>query len=116
MATINNIKAQENDISHYRGDVFDEVWTITKDDESAYDLSGKTLVLSIKEKKTYTTAAETLTTTDGEIAISGASNNVLTFDKVVELDERGYYYDLEIVDDNYTISYGQWKEVYDVNR
>ena len=48
MATINNIKAQNNDIKHYRGDVFDEVWTITKSDSTAYDLSGKTIKLTIR--------------------------------------------------------------------
>lgn len=116
MATIDNIKAQNNNIKHYRGDVFDEIWTITKSDGTAYDLSGKTIRLSIKIDKTDTTEVAYISTADGDISISGTSNNVLTFNKIIELNERAYYYDLEVVDDNYTISYGLWEETYDVNR
>jgi hypothetical protein len=114
--TIDNRKAQNNDVYHYSGDVFDASWTITRDDDSAYDLSGETIVLSIKADRTDSVALETLTTTLSEISIGGASNNVLTFNKVVTLPEGAYYYDLEITSENYTISYGIWYETYDTNR
>ena len=115
MTTINNIKAQYNDIKHYRGDVFDEVWTIKKSDGTAYDLSGKTVKLTIKEKKTSETELVSMSIGDG-IALSGVDNNVLTFNKVVSLEEKKYHYDIEVTEDNYTISFGLWVETYDVTR
>lgn len=116
MATITNIKAQNNDIYHYKGDVFDEVWTVTLSTGTAYDLDGKTVVLSIKKDKTDTSDTEALSTTAGTITISGDDNNVITFNKVVSLDERSYYYDVVNTTDNYTLSYGLWVETSDVNR
>lgn len=114
--TYNNIKGQEINLVHYKGDLFDEVWSIAKSDGTPYDLSGKTLVLSIKKRKTDATAEQTITTTAGEITISGDDNEVITFNKVVAMDPRTYFYDLEIVEDFYTPAYGTWEETGDVNR
>jgi len=116
MATYDNRKPVQAIIRHYRGDKFDEVWQIAKSTGAAYDLSGKTVILSIKKKRTDSEAVETISTTDTEIVISGASNDTLTFNKVINLPNAKYQYDCEIVEDKYTIATGPWFEDNDVNR
>ena len=115
--TINNVKGQEIPIIHYRGDIFDEVWQIAKSDGTPYDMSGKTVILEIKKRKTDTDAEETISTTGGEISISGPDNDIVTFNKVVSLEsEKTYFYDFTVVEDFYSPAYGTWQEIGDVSR
>ena len=116
MADLTNIKPANHDITYYSGDKFDLSFTVTKDNGDAYSLSGKTLKMYIKYNRTDSTTVDTLTTTDSEITISGAGNNVVTFDKVMTMAAGTYVYDLEIDDDDYTICYGNFKVTYDTTR
>ena len=107
MATLTAIKAANYDITYYNADSYDLSVTITDQDGSAVDLSGDTLTMTIKKKKTNTTAVATLSTAS-EIAVSGASNNVVTISFNIDLDERSYYYDLYNNTDDDTIMYGMF--------
>lgn len=106
MSTIDNRKPAYKDIYVYLGDKFDLGLQVTKDDGSAYDLDGKSLTFTVKKEKA---GAEVLTlTTDDDISIGGANNNVVMFDHdITDLEERTYLYDLQIDDDKYTIVYGK---------
>ena len=107
MATISNIKPQNNNIEYYANDVFDEVLTITDADGSAVDLSAKTLTFVAKKRKTDATSDAVINiSTASEISVSGASNNVVTFSGTYDLTERSYHYDLTNTTDNLTLSYG----------
>jgi len=92
------------DIYYYANDARDKVYTVTDGDGAAVDLSGDTLTLTIRKKKGGTVVS-TLSTAS-EIAISGASNNVVTISFNNDLDERSYYYDLYNNTDDQTIMYG----------
>ena len=116
MADLTNIKPANHDITFYSGDTFDLSFAVTKDNGDAYGLSGKTLKMQIKRDKRDSTSVYELTTTAGDIAISGASDNVVTFSKVMTLDEGDYVYDLQIDTDSYTIVYGNFKVTYDTTR
>jgi len=107
MSTIDNRKPVNKDIYVYLGDKFDLGLRVTKDDGTAYDLSGKSITMTIKKEKNGSVILTM--TTDTEITIGGADNNVLQFDKVLDsLEERSYLYDVQIDDDDYTIVYGQF--------
>jgi len=77
--------------------------TLTDSDDAAVDLSGKELVYSIRDSQGGTALA-TLTTTGGEIVVSGASNNIFTItaETIEGLLGRAYKYDhdLENTTDN----------------
>jgi hypothetical protein len=91
-------------IYYYNGDSRTKSYTVTDGDGAAVDLSGDTLTLTIKKKKSGTAVA-TLST-GSEITISGASNNVVNIAFNNELEERSYYYDLYNNTDDETIMYG----------
>jgi len=93
------------DINYYNGDTRAKVYTITDGDGAAVSLSGDTLTLTIRKKKGGTVVA-TLTTAS-EIAISGASNNIVTITfNHATFSERSYVYDLYDNTDDQTIMYG----------
>ena len=116
MADLTNIKPANHDITYYSGDTFDLSFAVTKDNGDAYSLSGKTLVMQIKRNRSDSDSVDELSTTNGDIAISGASNNIVTFDKELDIDSGTYVYDIEITTDNYTIVYGDFKVTGDTTR
>jgi hypothetical protein len=99
MATHDIRRAASVDIKYNINESF--VWqgTIT-DSGVAVDLSGKTLVYSVRSTDSGT-AIDTATTAS-EIVISGASNNIvtITIDAISGITERSYYHDLENTTDN----------------
>lgn len=115
MATLNNISAAQYDIKYYRNDELDLNITVTDSDGDAVDLSGKTLVMQIKAKKTDSTSLYELTVGDG-ITVSGASNNIVTFSGTYDLSEKAYFYDMENQTDNKTIMEGKFIVTGDVTR
>ena len=90
-------------IKYKNGDVFDFSFRLTKDDDSAYTLTGKTLRMDIKTSRTDQSYVYRLTSAT-EIAIT--DTNLVTFTKVMDLPNDTYYYDLKIVDDDYFIMGG----------
>ena len=114
MATLDNLKPGNYDITYYANDEFDLSITVTDANGDAVDLSGDTLTLTIKKRK-RSSAIYTLTTAS-EIVISGASNNIVTFNGNYDLDQRAYRYDLYNNTDEETIMQGLFivtKEVHD---
>lgn len=101
-------------IYYYANDARTKSYTITDGDGAAVDLSGDTLSLTIKKKKGGT-AVDTLTTTAGDITISGASNNVVNIAFNNDLEEREYFYDLYNNTDDQTIMYGKLKVTEEVH-
>jgi hypothetical protein len=71
------------------------------------DLSAKTLVCTIRATEAGT-AVDTMTSAAGDIVVSGAGNNILTFSKSLTLSEQIYYYDLENTTDDEMIMDGKF--------
>ena len=94
------IKQQSVNIKYKNGSVFDFSFRVTKDDDSAYDLTSDTLRMDIKENRNDNTYVYRLVS-GTEITIS--DTNLVTFSKVMELPNDTYYYDLKITSDNYFI-------------
>ena len=107
MATLDNLKPANHDITYYSNDEFDLSITVTDEDGNAPNLSGHVISMTIKLKKTDSNAVQTLTA-GSEITIGGASNNVLTFEGNYDLDERSYYYDIYDATSEETIMYGKF--------
>ena len=103
------------DIYYYNGDSRIKSYTVTDKDGAAADLSGDTLTLTIKKKKSG--AAVATLSTASEISISGASNNIVSIAfNLATFIERSYHYDLYDNTDGQTIMYGKFivtKEVHD---
>ena len=100
MATHDIRRAANINIPYNLREGFSWSGIITDQDGAAVDLSGKTLVYSIRNSENGT-ALSTLTTAT-EITISGASNNIVTITKasIDELKEKTYHHDLENTTDN----------------
>jgi hypothetical protein len=114
MATLDNLKPANYDITYYANDEFDLSIEVKDADGVAVDLSGDTITMTIKKKKS--SAAVYTLSTASEITISGASNSILTFSGNYDLKEMGYYYDLYNNTDEVTIMYGNFivtEEVHD---
>ena len=90
-------------IKYKNGEVFDFAFRVTKNDDTAYTLTAKTLRMDIKTNRDDQSYVYRLTTAT-EIAIT--DTNLVTFDKVMNLPNDTYYYDLKITDDNYFIMGG----------
>ena len=90
-------------IKYKNGDVFDLCFRLTKNDNSAYDLTSDTLQMDIKKNRDDSTYLYRLTESDG---ITVSDTNLVTFSKVLELPNDTYYYDLKITSDNYTMISG----------
>lgn len=117
MSTLDSRKAASNDIKYYQNDVFDMSIEVTDQDGIAVNLSSKTLKFQVKKKKIDAEADAVVDiSTDSEISISGASNNIVTFSGTYDLPQRSYYYDLENTTDNETIMYGRFIVTGDVVR
>jgi len=100
---INVSKQAHYNITVKSTEVFDFAFRVTKDDGSAYTLTSKTLRMDIKENRNDQSYVYRLTTAT-EIAIT--DTNLVTFDKVLDLPNDTYYYDLKITDDDYFIMGG----------
>jgi hypothetical protein len=105
MATLSNIAAANYNITYYTEDVFDLSIAVTDASGNAVDLSAKSLVFTIKKNYKYTEAVQTLTSASG-ITVSGASNNIVTFNADWSFEQDRYAYDLHNITDNETIMYG----------
>ena len=117
MTTLDNISASKYDIKYYSGDEFDLSITVTDEDGNAVGLLGKTLKFQVKRSKTDTAVNAIIDiSTASEISIGGASNNIVTFSGIYDLQGGKYYYDLENTTDSDTIMYGVFIVVYDVTR
>ena len=116
MSTLTNIKPANYDITYYKGDTFDLSFSVSYDSGTAYDLSGKSIKMQIKRSRGDSVSVDELTTADGDMSISGASNNIITFDCIPVVDAATYDYDIEIDTDDYTIVYGQFKVTGDTTR
>jgi len=96
-------KQVDVNIKYKNGEVFDLSFRVYKDDGTAYDLTSDTLRMDIKKNRNDSSYLYRLTSTT-EIAIS--DTNLVTFNKVLELPNDTYYFDLKITTDNYFIMGG----------
>lgn len=96
MATNDIRRAANIDIKYNIREKFLWIGTVTDQNGSAVDLSSETLVYSYRETENGT-ALDTLTTTDNDITISGAGNNVVTISaaSLTGVTNKAYYHDLE---------------------
>jgi len=95
MTTHDTRQGQNVNVRHNLRETFSYVITVTDQDDNAVDLSAKTITMSIRLQEN-SAALTTLSTTGGEIVVSGASNNVLTHTKDLsgDLTSRRYFYDI----------------------
>jgi len=100
---INLVTQEDNNIKYKNGSVFGWTFRLTKNDGSAYDLSAKALRMDIKKNRDDSSYVYRLVS-GTEITIS--DTNLVTFNKVLELPNDTYYYDLKITTDNYFVSGG----------
>ena len=100
---ISIIKQVDLNIKYKNGSVFDLSMRVTKDDGTAYDLSAKSLRMDVKENRDNQSRVYRLVS-GTEITIS--DTNLVTFDKVMELPNDTYKYDLKIIEDDYFIMGG----------
>ena len=99
------LKTARQDIDYYNGDSMTKSYTVTLGGV-AVDLSGDSLILTIKKTKKGTAIA-TLSTATGTITVSGADNNIVNLIFNNEFDEeRIYLQDLYNITDDDTIWYG----------
>ena len=101
MKTLNTVRAEKVEIPYYLRDNFYLKFDVYDQDNVAVDLSGKSLVFSIRETENGTAIA-TATTADSEITIS-TSTVTISKDFSSTLTEKVYYADLDNATDNYTI-------------
>src|SRR5213592_4100498 len=87
-------------ISIIKGDDVTLSFTFTKDDASAYDLTGGTVFLTVKKKLTDADADAVLSKTwsTHTNAAGGLTSVSLTNADTEALDSRNYQYDLQIKD------------------
>lgn len=98
---INIAKQDDANIKYKNNSEFDLSVTVTSNG-SAVDLSGKTIRMDVKKNRTYQSYVYRLSTTGGEITISGADNNILTWSKVMNLPNDTYVYDVyNVTDEDY---------------
>ena len=117
MATENLVRAFELNLVMYQNDKADFKLTITKDDDTPYNLSGKTLRMQLKRKNAKDSSVIELTTAEsGGLTIGGVSSNEVTFNKEMIAPSEVYIYDLECVTDKYTICFGTAELISDVSR
>ena len=103
MAEISIVKQAQTNISYENNSLFDLSIRVTKNDSTAYSLTGKTIRMDIKKNRDDQSYVYRLTSAT-EITIS--DTNLLTWAKVMELPNDTYHYDLYIVNDTYYIMGG----------
>ncbi len=92
------VKGERINISYEDKTLFDLVVTVTKNDGSAYTLTGKSIRMDVKENRDKQSFVYRLVS-GTDITISGT--NKLTWNKVMTLPNDTYVYDVFIIDDNY---------------
>jgi len=106
MADLNAIKAVRCDIQYYSGDVRSLTFAVTDENDAAVDLSAKSLVFTIKKRKSGEVVGS-LTSAAG-ITVAGASDNEVTLALSFDLEEMDYRHDLYILTED-TIIYGKFE-------
>jgi len=98
MATNDIRRAARIDIKYNIRESFSWSGTVTDSNGDPVDLSGKTLIYSIRT----TEGGTALTTITDGITVSGASNNIVTIsaESITGIVGRSYYHDLENTTDN----------------
>jgi len=93
-------RAARIDIKHNLRESFVWAGTVVDQDGAAVDLSGKSLIYSVRSTENGT-ALFTFTSNAGDIGVSGSSNNVITISGTLTgLSGRAYHHDLENLTDN----------------
>ena len=86
-------KAATVNITYKNNSTYDRSYTITYNG-SAVDLSGDVLRMDIKKNRDDQSYLYRLSTADSSITVSGTSNNIITFNKQMNLPNDTYYQDL----------------------
>lgn len=105
------VKGQRVNIKYENNTTFDLVLRVTINNGSAYTLTGKELRMDVKENRDDQSYKYRLTDSDG---ITITDTNLLTWDKVMNLPNDTYYFDLKIITDSYIIMGGLIKIERDV--
>lgn len=100
---ISIVKGERINIKYENQSVFDLVIRVYTNDGSDYDLSSDTLRMDIKENRDDQSRVYRLVS-GTEITIS--ETNLVTFNKVMDLPNDTYVYDLKITTDDYFIMGG----------
>lgn len=98
MTDYNTILAGQVTLKIKRGDTVSATFTITdpNDNDNPYDLSVfTTIVMQIKWHRESNKNFAELTLANGDMVISGASNNVLTVDLFTDIKPGMYFFDIE---------------------
>ena len=104
MATeISIVKGERVNLKYENNSTFNLVIRVYQDDGSAYTLTGKTIRMDVKENRDKQSYVYRLTSAT-EITIS--DTNLLTWNKVMNLPNDTYMYDVKIIDDGYFIMGG----------
>lgn len=109
---ISIIKQVDLNIRYKNKSVFDLTIRVYRDDGSDYDLSEDDLRMDVKENRNDQSYVYRLESGTSDIVIS--ETNLVTFNKVMNLPNDTYVYDLKITTDNYFIMGGLIKVERDV--
>jgi hypothetical protein len=110
MATIKTNPAAHDVMEYYNGSNMDnKPITITDSSGDAVSFSGKTMTFTVR-KEGSSTAAWTIAT--GNIAVSGAGNNILTLTGENSFGKASYNYQLYNDTDDTPIAYGVFRVIY----
>jgi hypothetical protein len=101
-----NFKPAQHDIELVKGNSWQETYQFTLNNV-AINLSTATVLVSIYQG--CSTSASLWTATNGNgIGISGAGNNIVTINKVVNLDSGNYIWDMKITFTDGTVRTYVW--------
>lgn len=103
MAEVDISKQSAYNITYTNNSTFDWSWRALTSGGGAYDLSAKTVRMDIKKNRDYQSYVYRLVS-GTEITIS--DTNLLTWNKVMNLPNDMYFYDVFIVEDNYYLRGG----------
>ena len=94
-STSADLRPAQYNVKIWRNDTWGQTFAILANDV-AVNLYGSTIVIQVKESASSTDALLTLSTTTSTITITGASNNQITLNKVVNIPAGTYAYDMNV--------------------
>lgn len=117
MGTSDTIQAFNEDIEYYRNSELVLTYTVTDADGNPVDLSGKVLLMQVKNYKGDAVGDVLAALSVGSgLAIGGANDNVITFSGTYDIEQGSYYYDLWNTTDSIPIAEGRFIVTGDVSR
>jgi hypothetical protein len=94
-STSADLRPAQYNVKIWRNDTWGQTFAILANDV-AVNLAGSTIVIQVRESASSSTSLLTLSTTTSTITITGASNNQVTLNKVVNIPAGTYTYDMNV--------------------